>query len=322
VESPVRLLPPRLLASLLALSSTACFAHQFRTKPRVAVVDGDPIVQMKPASKVASLVEPRFVGVGEHTDPPAPWEPIIGVPASGSPRGYPVGLLDRYEVVDVAVKGSSYVVARCALTQISAVYDRVVGGRTLTFVNSGALWRDTLVLKDLETGTLWSAANGRALYGPLEGERLRQLPAILGTSRAWHETFPDALCLDTGETTERPLMMSLYSASPWQGISGVRTEDGRYEPKTEVFTVAEGSEALAFTEEELKKLGPVRRSLAGRPVSLEWDTGLAAPRAFRLDDGCAELAIVPMYWFAADRHFETVRTAFDAGASSAALSSR
>ncbi|MGH9369719.1 MAG: DUF3179 domain-containing (seleno)protein, partial [Thermoanaerobaculia bacterium] len=223
----------RAIPALLALLFAAgCFHSQFRTRPRIAVVGDDPIVQMTAAEKLPSLDDPRLVPLKGHTDPPAPWEPVVGLRVGEESRGYPLGLLDRYEVVNDSAPGLDYVIARCALTQIAAVYDRRVAGRTLTFINSGALWRDTLVLKDRETGTLWTAATGEALFGPLAGERLRPVPAVFAATRAWSAAYSDARYLDTGEPTERPLAISLYAASPWQGVSGVKTADRRYGPKT------------------------------------------------------------------------------------------
>jgi Protein of unknown function (DUF3179) len=300
-----------LAASLLLalLFNGACFHSQFRTKPRVAVVGGDPIVQMTAPETLPSLKDPYLSRLKRHTDPPAPWEPVVGLCMGEESRGYPLGLLDRYEVVNDRAEGVEYVVTRCALTQIVAVYDRRVAGRTLTFINSGALWRDTLLIQDRETRTLWTVATGVAIFGPLAGERLRPIPALLATSRAWSRAYPEARYLDTGEPTERPLTISLYAVSPWQGVSGVKTADKRYAPKATLFSVAEGKEVLAFTEEDVKRPGRVEAALAGRPVVLEWDTAHDAPRAFRLEGECTEeLAVVPMYWFALNRHFETVRT--------------
>ena len=302
---------PRVLLGLLAaLPAIACFHSQFQTKPRVAEVDGDPIVQMTGAEKLPSLAHPSFSLWKKHTDPPAPWEPVLGI----GDRGYPLGLLDRYEVVNDGNPDSPYVVARCPLAGVAAVYDRRVDGRTLTFVNSGALWRDTLVLQDLETGTLWTAATGHALFGPLAGRSLEPIPAVLSTMNRFAAGHPRARYLDTGELSETPLSLSIYEASPWQGVSGIATEDRRREPKAKLYSVFDGAEAVAFAEDDLKGRGCVVVELAGAPVYLEWDPAADAPRAFR-DGGTREVAVVPMFWFALDRHFTEVHTLAPATAS-------
>ena len=126
---------------------------------------------------------------------------------------------------------------------------------------------------------------------------------------AFAESNPRARYLDTGELTETSISMSLYNSSGWQGFSGYRTKDRRFEPKAKLYSISEGHEALAFAEEDVKGRGCVAAELGRRVVFLEWDAARDAPRAFRGPaDGSIEIAVVPMYWFAIDRHFETVRT--------------
>jgi len=48
--------------------------------------------------------------------------------------------------------------------------------------------------------------------------------------------------------------------------------------------------------------------LGGETLAIEWDARVEAPRAWRSAGAArSERAIVPMYWFALDRHFDTVR---------------
>jgi hypothetical protein len=260
------------------------------------VVGGDPIVQMTPPGELPSLDHPSLVPIERHSDPPPSSQPLVGMRVGEEERGYPLGLLERYEVVNDRAADLDYVVARCALTDITAVYDRRVGDRLLTFINSGALWRDTLVLQDRETGTLWTAATGTGLVrsrsrGSVCG---RSRPSTRRLARSGRRT-PRRPYLDTRESTRPPVSLSLYAASPWQGISGVKTNDRRYDPKEKLFFVAEGSEALAFRAEDLKRLGRVEDTLAGRPILLEWDAAVDAPAACRPGESGGEeaVAVVP-----------------------------
>jgi hypothetical protein len=301
------------LGALASVFGAACFSHDYRTKPRVAVVDGDPVVQMAPEGKFPSLEKPTLVPLREHTDPPFRNERVVGVeppPSSHEPaRMYPIGLLDDYEVVNDEAGGRPYVVARCALTDLSTVLDRRVAGRTLTFENSGALWKDMLVMKDKETGSYWTPATGRALAGPLAGETLTVLPAAVTTAEAWRELYPSTVCLDTGELSAVPLRMRLYAISPWEGVSGVKTADRRFKPKEEVFFVAGRSEALAFTPSQLREKKSVEATLDGAAITLEWDAAARAPRAWRpIVAAKQEVPVVPIYWFALLEQFPTVRT--------------
>jgi Protein of unknown function (DUF3179) len=297
------------LAASAAALSIGCFAHDYKTKPRVAVVDGDPIVQMTTEGKLKSLDSPELVPLRQHTDPPFRNEKILGVALSEPARMYPIGLLDDYEVVNDEAGGVPYVLARCALTDLSTLLDRSVAGRTLTFENSGALWRDMLVMRDRETGTYWTPATGRALSGPLAGETLTILPTTVTTAEVWREVYPSTVCLETGDLTAVPLRLRLYAASPWQGVSGKKTVDRRFKSKETVFFVGGATEALAFTAAHVRERKKFEATLEGRALTVEWDTGLRAPRAYRQTVATRqELPVVPIYWFALLEQFETVKT--------------
>jgi hypothetical protein len=103
---------------------------------------------MKPQGELPSALEAKLVPALMHSDRPDEFDRMIGLVVGSQARAYPIGLLDRFEVVDDSAGDFSFVVARCALTGIVAVYSRRVEGRDLSFENSGALWRDTLVLRD------------------------------------------------------------------------------------------------------------------------------------------------------------------------------
>ena len=287
----------------------ACLTSGYRTKPRVAIVDGDPVVQMAQAGQFRSATNPRWSDEDQHTDPPPGREKILGLEIHGVHVAYPIGLLDRAEVVNDGIDGSRWVTARCALTHVAAVYDRSIAGRVLTFENSGALWRDTLVLRDVETGTYWTAATGMALSGPLAGKRLTALPAAYTTVRAWRGAFPDSRWADLGIPTSVPLSMKLYGASPWQGVSHEKTRDRRHPPKKEFLSVAVGRETLAFTRGEMRRRRFARANVGGESVQVEWDPRIETARAWVMEsDTRRELPVVPMYWFALDRHFDRIDT--------------
>ncbi|HYT31357.1 MAG TPA: DUF3179 domain-containing (seleno)protein [Thermoanaerobaculia bacterium] len=304
----MRLLPGLPAIGAAIVLSTACFARQYRHNPRIAIVDGDPIVQMKPEGELPSVDSARLVPADRHSDLPDEVDRVIGVVFGSEARAYPVGLLDKFEVVNDTAGTLPFVVVRCALTGIAAVYDRRAAGRRLTFENSGALWRDTLVLRDRETGTYWTAATGRALAGPLRGEALTGIPAAVTRSDSWQKSHPETLYLDLDRSTAVSLPMRLYDASPAQGVSGTRTADRRYRPKQEVSVVGGESEAIAFEAEELRGAERIERSVDGHSILIEWDAALRIPRAYQQGTDRREIPVVPMYWFAVDRHFQRVWT--------------
>ncbi|MCA1581779.1 MAG: DUF3179 domain-containing protein [Acidobacteria bacterium] len=300
----------KILRSLPGLAALAlafgCFTHRYRDNPRVAVVAGDPLVQMAPAADFKSVDRATMVPLARHTRTPHKEDLVLGIALSGGARAYPLGLLDRFEIVNDEMGDSSYVVVRCALTGVAAVWNRRLRGRTLLFESTGALWRDTLVFRDRETATYWSAATGVALSGPLAGERLSGIAGVVTRGGRWGEAHPESLYLDLGEKTTAPLLMKIYRLSAMQGVSGEKTSDRRHKPKEEMLVLASGDEALAFTPRQIERRERVDTEIGGERVTIEWEPELAAPRACASDGN--ERPLFPMFWFALDRHFATVRT--------------
>lgn len=78
------------------------------------------------------------------------------------------------------------------------MYDRRAATKsgTLMLRASGRLWREALVMRDRETGTLWTQHDGRALRGRLQGQRLHGLPSERMTFAEAASRHPAALFLE------------------------------------------------------------------------------------------------------------------------------
>src|SRR4029078_2703899 len=94
-----------------------------RAKPHVPLAGGDPVVQMAPSTRFRSGSDPRRLPPAAHSHPPAAKDRVLGLEIGGGAVAYPIGLLDRVEVIDDASGDRSWVVTRCALTRVAAVYD-------------------------------------------------------------------------------------------------------------------------------------------------------------------------------------------------------
>jgi hypothetical protein len=295
--------------TLLATTGTGCFAHRLRMSPRVGVVDGDAIIELHPAYRFPSIARANMVPLaGRYRKRLDEDDRVLGLSINDKARAYPLGLLDRFEVVNDNVSDRPIVVVRCALTEVASAWDRRVDGRALLFEGTGALWRDTLVFRDRETRTYWSAATGRAISGALAGRQLLGIPAVVTRSDRWEEVHPDSLYLEVGLGTEAssPVKLKIYRISPMQGLSGEKTADRRHKPKEVLLAFAAGDEALAFTPGEIEERDSVETTFAGQTVRIDWEPALAAPRLTAADG--IERPLLPMYWFALDRHFGRVVT--------------
>lgn len=79
------------------------------------------------------------------------------------------------------------------------MYDRRIDGEEVVFGNQGALYKNAMTWWDHGTESVWSQVTGSALYGPLEGTELRQIPAAVETWGAWSAAHPGTLVLETPE---------------------------------------------------------------------------------------------------------------------------
>lgn len=67
------------------------------------------------------------------------------------------------------------------------LFHRLIGDRVLTFQMAGGR------LTDRETGSLWEPVTGRAVQGPLAGQYLKALPAIVSYKHTWNAFHPSGV---------------------------------------------------------------------------------------------------------------------------------
>ena len=83
------------------------------------------------------------------------------------------------------------------------VYASEVDGKKLTFQVSGQLWQRSLVMRDLETESLWSHILGECMQGELKGKKLELIPAEMTTWKQWLADHPQTTVLDMSPTAKR-----------------------------------------------------------------------------------------------------------------------
>lgn len=108
------------------------------------------------------------------------------------------------------------------------MYARTVEKRELTFQVSGMLWRRSLVMRDVETKSLWSHLYGKAMRGPLKGKELKLYPAVMTTWGEWRERHPKTTVLAMSRTAKR--FTDQVWEKPKRFVYGVHLGAGRPSP--------------------------------------------------------------------------------------------
>lgn len=232
----------------------------------LADADAERVHFVLPPDAIPAIADPGFVAASDAY--PAPDGLVIGLALGGEAKAYPVSVLNWHEVVDDTVGGRPVAVTWCPLCFTAMVFDREVQGRTLTFRVSGKLYRNNLVMYDVETGSLWSQEAARAIAGPLEGAELRLLPSELAPWAAWREQHPGSLVLE-------PPGLRNYGSDPYLGYATspdtlypVARPDARLPAKALVYGLRAGGEAKAYPFDVLRREGVVNDAIGGVAVVL------------------------------------------------------
>jgi Protein of unknown function (DUF3179) len=128
---------------------------------------------------------------------------VIGLRWDGTVKAYPFTRLSKEPVVNNTVANTPVVVVFQERNATGMVFRRRLGEQVLTFVPTPSGPGDAFSMRDEQTGSLWTAAEGIALEGPLQGKRLEAIAATYAFWFAWKDYYPDT-AVHGEEHQERP----------------------------------------------------------------------------------------------------------------------
>jgi len=173
------------------------------------------------------------------------------------------------------------------------VYARDLDGKTLTFGVSGKLIRNSLVMYDHETYTLWSHLTGEALSGLLLGQRLEQVLSEQTTWGRWRAQHPQTQMLKVDPTDQRPDPYRYYYNSSDAGVKGRKHLDNRLPTKERVIGVRLGGEVKAYSFTALARARVVDDILGGVPLVVVFDGASECGAVYRRDPAGRVLTLAP-----------------------------
>ena len=145
-------LPALLIGMTPAIADPASWRHEWpRTDFSRHSVAYDEIVSGGPPKEgIPAIDNPSFASVSEIRGLAA-HAPVISVAIGADARAYPLRIMIWHEIVNDTVGGVPIAVTWCPLCNSSVVFDRRLGGRTLSFGTTGKLRNSDLVMYDRET---------------------------------------------------------------------------------------------------------------------------------------------------------------------------
>lgn len=182
---------------------------------------------------------------------------VIGMVIQGDARAYPIRILNFFETVNDTVGGEPVIVTYCPLCGSGIVYSRIVDGETLTFYNTGAIWRSDLVMYDLETKSWWTQIGGNALTGPMHGTDLTIVKSQHVTWKEWKDAHPGTKVL------ARPVGQDWEPLAPYGRDIGYTDLAGSLNSYSRVTGVVLENGTVAFPVFKVKEEGVVQTTHAG-----------------------------------------------------------
>jgi thiol-disulfide isomerase/thioredoxin len=229
-------------------------------------------------------------------------------------RFYPFRILNWHEIVNDTVGGTPVAITYCPLCATAVVYDRTIllrqgsEGQVRTGVSafgvSGFLYQSNLLMYDRSTDSrqaahvpsLWNQAAGRAVVGPLTGEKLKAVRSDVVRFSTLQEQHPNVRVLSTDTGYRRD-----YGRDPYEGYEQdsrtyfpVRKTDTRLHAKEVVYGIVVNEEAKAYPLTALQKNGTISDEIGGVGIEATYNAETQAV-TFRSAQSGEE--IVPLYGF-------------------------
>ena len=116
----------------------------------------------------------------------SPEQFVLGIVTEGEAKAWTFDLLSRTPALNEKLNRVPILIAFDRVSVTARLYDRTVNGQMLTFQSDGAR------LKDQETGSTWETITGKAVTGPLAGQYLKAMPAIVSYRHVWLKFHPES----------------------------------------------------------------------------------------------------------------------------------
>jgi hypothetical protein len=176
------------------------------------------------------------------------------------------------------------------------VHVRQIEDKTLTFIVSGKLWRNSLIMQDKETGSLWSHVTGECLEGEYVGMHLEMIPVVQTSWEQWSADHPDTRVLKKSEEVKSSAYESYFNNPEKTGLFHTTWMQDRLPGKTLIHGIKLGVHALAVTDAALEAGATVEGKLG--EVEVEMTRGVDGGITARRTDTGGPLIVRTAYWFA------------------------
>lgn len=202
---------------------------------------------------------------------------IVGyIDDNGNSICYPIDemLLPR-DILNDTFCDKPLLVSYCAGCRSAMIYNPVVDGRHLTFEVVG-VYRRNMIMRDLQTGTIWQQAAGEAMYGPLKGKRLEFYSYQQTTLGAWMAQNPQTIIAKEadnapGSIVSKPQLLDFLKKVTNSVVGPGKTDLGGLPLREKVWGLQLNGQSKAYSVSELKKVTNITDNLGGADIVINYN---------------------------------------------------
>ena len=260
---------PARIASLLGLSLLGLVAFQTNGPMSADVMFRQPTrLSFAVAGQGSVAPEALVVGVA-----------LTDASGGSQARAYPIQFIGYHHQVRDVVAGHPVMVTYCTVCRTGRVWSPVVEGTVETFRLVGMdHWN--AMFEDSRTGSWWRQANGEAITGPLEGQRLAEIPSQQMTWAAWSARHPESDVMQPDPEFAEAYAHMVGFAEGTKPGSLTGRDPASWQRKSWVVGVVVGDAARAFDWNELVRERILRDRVGDQPVILLLGADGASFRVF------------------------------------------
>jgi len=250
-----------------------------------------------PRDGIPAINKPRFLASAE-AEFLQDQDYVLGLKLNSVTRAYPIKILNHHEIVNDTFGNQKILVTFCPLCGTGIAFEPEAKGKLLKFGVSGLLYNSDMLLYDLETKSLWSQIQGKAISGPMRGALLRTLPITHTTWGDWRHRHPATQVLSTSTGYLRNYQRNPYGdyARNTDIYFPVGHLSRRYHPKERVIGIEVNGKYRAYPFSELAKTSDhFIEHFNGKNVSVIYDK---VNGSGQVTSGDRPVNQMTAYWFA------------------------
>jgi hypothetical protein len=165
-------------------------------------------------------------------------------------------------------------ISYCAACHSSIVYSRLLASQELHFQVIG-VYRRNMIMRDIETGTIWQQGTGEAVYGKLKGNQLTMLPYQQMKFGDWLKLYPGSLIASESSLAPRGIfpkerLLKMLKITEHMVAPG-RSDLSGLPLREKIWGLEINGAAKAYPENELKNVSTFTDQLGEIQVEIQYE---------------------------------------------------